>query len=74
MGNAIKIGRTLTHGDADMENVIEELKTNMQNEISTGSGVPDRNTTGHIYIQLGATSTDALKLYWKDNDGNWNGG
>lgn len=74
INSAFRLGRTLTLQDAQSENALEELRNNLQNELNVGTSAPDSNTTGHIYFQLGATTGDAVKIYVKDRNGNWNGG
>lgn len=74
VNSAFRIGRTLTSKEASSESAIEELRTAIQDEISVGTSAPDSKTSGHIYFKVGSSSTDAIVVYVKDRNGDWNGG
>ena len=58
----------------EAEPAIEELRSAIQNEINVGTSAPTAKTSGRIYFKLGSSSTDAITVYVKDREGNWNGG
>ena len=65
------IGRTVDGGDA--EDAIDELKNAIVQRTSFGTAAPDSKTQGAFYFQIGASQTDAVKVFVKVN-GVWYGG
>ena len=65
------IGRTTDGGEA--EEAIDELKNAIVSQKSFGTAAPTKGTIGSIYYQIGATSSDAVKVFVKVDD-TWYGG
>lgn len=67
------IGRTSYAGTDAAESAVEELKGELVKQKTYGTAAPSSSTSGTIYFQLGASSSDPVKVFVKV-DGTWYGG
>lgn len=68
MSKTLKQGKVLGMKTPEDDAALDEVRRQLSNMVGYGTGAPDADTVGNIYVKLGASTSDTLTLYLRHPD------